>query len=519
MKKVISLVLVFVMVFSVSVTAFVANAENEEYPTIYVTGAQTNNLYSADGEKIYPLSANIIETLLPTVVPALEELALGMATQDYKAYSEMVCGYVTPLFEDVMLDKNGEASDGSHPEYHSSTVPVSDKQSDYDMWDYRFWYDWRLSPLTTAEELKDYIDRVIDATGKDKVQLVGRCYGANVIQTYITLYKEHAIANVSDVAYYASSIEGIDFMSAFFSGELVLEEQAVVNFVDYYLEYEKIIEDDALSAFVYSLVEILNHAEVLGLGTDAVIGLVDALKGDLIPMLLPVVVGSWPSYWTMVTPELYEKSIEFIFGDKREEYKNFIEKTDYYHYNVQLKSEETILEMQEKGINFYIFTKYGFADMPLYEGATIEGDSYTSVPRQSFGAECSDHGEVFNEKYINSLDDKTYLSPDYKINAATCLIPERSWFIKNLHHNEFAVLHDMTLEIMRYDLTVESETYPQYFYHENAVLTPVTGTDEDYGKNPSDIIGAAMRLLTAFIRLISKLISGELSLDLSGILG
>ena len=274
-----------------------------------------------------------------------------------------------------------------------------------------------------------------------------------------------------------------------------------------------------LSGFIYALIEMFRQAEVLGIGTDALLMLFDEIKHDLIPELLPNIIGSWPSYWAMVTEDKYEKAIEFIFGDRKEEYAGLIEKTDYYHKNVQLCAEETILELQSKGINFYIFTKYGYPDMPLYEGAANESDSTTSVPRQSFGAECADYGETFSKEYFDSLTDKTYLSPDLKINAATALIPERTWFVKNLHHNWFGELHDMSLEIMRYDMTVDNEKYPQFLERiDSSTLIPVTEPDEDYGKAPDTIANVAIRLLTAFIRLITALINGDVSFDLSGIL-
>ncbi len=513
MKKIISVILCLIIVLSLSVPAFASDIP-EENPTIYVTGAQTNDLYSADGERIWDLDVDVTAVVKEALVPCLEELVLGMAVRDYKAYAEKVNSYVAPLFEKVILDKNGEASNGSHPANHSSTVTVETKYSGYGIWDYRFWYDWRLSPLTTAKELKDYIDRVTLATGKDKVQLVGRCYGANVIQAYITLYKDHALENVSDITYYASSVSGIDYMSALFSGEVVLDDKAVSNFVKYYLEEEELIEDDIVSAFIYALVELFRQAKVLGIGTDTLLMLFDEIKGDLIPELLPSIIGSWPSYWAMVTPELYEKAIEFVFGEKREEYALLIEKTDAYHYNVQLKAEDTILELKEKGINFYNFTKYGFPDMPLYAGAANESDSTTSVPRQSFGAECADFGETFSPEYIASLTDTRYLSSDFKINAATALIPERTWFVKNLHHDWFGELHDMTLEIMRYDMTVDNEKYPQFLERiDSTTLIPVTGPDDDYGKPVGSIAVTAIQFLTAFIKLLSKIISGEMKFD------
>ncbi len=507
MKKIISVILCLTLMFSLAVPAFAAP---EEYPTIYVTGAQTNNLFNADGERIYPLDVDAMAILKESLGPCLKELALGYLKGDYEEYAEKLHSYVAPVFEDVVLDNNGEATDGSRPEYHSSTVAVSGKKSGYGMWDYRFWYDWRLSPVVTSAELKNYIDRVKDATGKDKVQLVGRCYGANVIQAYITLHKDHALENVSDIAYYASSVDGIDFMSALLSGDVSVNDKAVSNFVEYYIEHEELIEDNELGMLIYTLVELFQQVTVLDLGTEAVESLFNTLKADLVPRLVRAIIGTWPSYWAMVTDDKYEKARDFIFGDCKDEFAGLIEKADKYYYDVQLKAEDTILELQAKGINFYIFSKYGFPEFPLHEYALLQSDSYTTVKRQSFGATTAKYGEVLSDKYINGLADKKYLSPDYKIDASTCLIPERSWFVKNLHHNWFAELHDMTLEIMRYDMTVDNEKYPQYLTRlDDATLIPTVGTDTDYDKPAESPFASLMRFLTAFFNMIAKIFRGE----------
>ena len=506
LRKILSATLAIIMVFSMVLPAA---ASTEEYPTIYVTGAQTNNLFNAKGEKIYPMDTDIGAIAKEAIVPCVQKMLTGYISGNNTEWINELHSYVAPIFAEVKLDANGEASNGSHPEFHSSTVAVSNKQGNYGMWDFRFWYDWRLSPLETAEELKNYIDRVTEATGKDKVQLAGRCYGANVIQAYVSIYKEHAIENVSDISYFASSVMGIDFMSAIFSGEIVLNEQAISNFVDYYLESNEVIEDPATEILVITLVELFNQAKVLGVGTDMLTKLLNDIKGDIIPVLLMEVVGSWPSYWSMVTPELYTKSIDFIFKNNKDEYAKFIEKTDKYYYEVEVCAEDTILELEEKGINFYIFTKYGFPEFPLYEGSTIQSDSYTSVPRQSFGATSADYGKVLDQKYIDGLIDKTYLSPDFKVDASTALLPERSWFIKNLHHNYFEVLHVISLEAMRYDLTVDNDKYPQYLYHENDTITPLVGADEDSTKAPNNLFTSFIRFFTAFFNFIARLFKGK----------
>lgn len=509
-KKFLCLFLAALMIVSLTSPCF---AVHEEYPTIYVTGAQTNEIDDAQGNVIYPIGVDTMEVIKQAIAPCLEKFIIGFIKNDYKDYAQEFYNTMAPIFEKLRLDKNGEASDGSRPVYHSSTVSVSKKTSGYGMGDYRFWYDWRLSPLTSAQELMNYIDRVKAATGKAKVQLVGRCYGANVIQAYLTLYKDHASENVSDVAYYSSSVMGIDFMSALFSGEIKFDDQAVAQFAEFYMDSENLIEDQTTQILVLTLLELIKQVEVLGFGTDVAEKIVNAVKDDLIPMVIRDTVGSWLSYWAMVTPELYIKSRDFIFADCKDEYAKFIEKTDRYYYEVQLNVEQTILELQERGVNFYNFVKYGYPEYPLYDGAVQQGDSYTSVMRQSFGATASDYGKVLSEDYINSMKDKKYLSPDKKIDASTSILPDTTWYIKGLHHNTFAPLDSMTLDIMRNDYTVESGKYPQFYNYENDKLTVQTQADEDINSKPDTKLSSLMRFLTALFNFLSKLIKGEISFD------
>ena len=49
MKKIISVLLVFVLAFTCVIPAF---AEDTEHPTIYITGAQTNQLVDANGNSV-----------------------------------------------------------------------------------------------------------------------------------------------------------------------------------------------------------------------------------------------------------------------------------------------------------------------------------------------------------------------------------------------------------------------------------------------------------------------------------
>jgi pimeloyl-ACP methyl ester carboxylesterase len=510
-KKILSLILTAIMVVSVFLPASAA-AEYEEYPTIYVTGAQTNDLYSAQGEKISDFTIDIKGMFGNGINDLLSDFAIGLISDNYKQFANDIHKIFIDAYGKSALDKNGEASNGSHPANHSSTVAVEKKSSNYDIWDYRFWYDWRISPLVTGEELEAYIDRVLEATGETKVNLVGRCYGANVIAAYVALNEEHAKAHVADIGYFAPSVDGIDFMTALYTGEIYLDPEALDNFANWFIDNKDLIEDEALVDFIATLLDLFEQAEVLGFTADKLDLLVDRIKTDILPPVLRDSFASWPSYWAMVTDGNLEKAIDFIFGDCKDEYAGFIQKVRDYYTLVQVPHNATLGKMMSAGVRYNIFAKYNFPEYPIYKGAAVQSDGDTPIPRQTFGATSANYGKVLSDDYIASISEKNlkYLSPDLKIDASTGLLPENTWYIKNLHHNHWAAIHDISLTIMNNDYNVSDNVFPQFMDNNNnlAEVTP----DEDYEKPEENTLMSLFRFLTAFFNLLAKVFRGEINL-------
>ncbi|MBR6567985.1 MAG: hypothetical protein IKK60_04960 [Clostridia bacterium] len=522
MKKILTLLLCFILTFFMCSVALAADTD-EELPTVYVIGAHKNEIYNAEGETIYPIGTDIGESVKQALLPCLEKFAAGMLTDDFSDYAEEFNGTMAPLFEELILDKNGNVSNGSYCRFHYTTESFPSKSSGYSVWDYRFWYDWRTSPTDTASELKDCIDLALAASGKDKVQLIGRCYGANVIAAYLELYKEHAKAHISDVCYYSSSVLGIDFMSALFSGDIYFDDVAINNFLNYYVTHKNILDDEVTGELIAAIAEILQQVKVLGITGDALTAFVNMFKDDLLPTVLRSSFGRWLSYWSMVTPEKYEQAREYVFGtdELKKEYAGFIKKADHFYYTVQRNAKNTMKELNGAGINFYNFTKYNFPEIPLYEGASTQGDSDTSVFRQSFGATAADYGTVLSEDYLSKVspESKKFISPDLKIDASTCLFPEHTWFVKNLHHDYFGPLQNISMEIMRYDMTVDNYRLPQFLTHTGNTddtngdnLIPTTDTDEDAHTPHNDIIYSLIRFLKAIFSFFTKILNGGLKL-------
>ncbi|MDD6012937.1 MAG: hypothetical protein PUC33_08860 [Oscillospiraceae bacterium] len=463
-KKLIALLLSLSFIFAMAAPASALN--DEEYPIVYLMGTG-EAIYDAQGNKIFPVNNDYGALISDTFLPLLKELIIGAMSGSYEKYADKFCEAWYPLFEGYALDPNGESSDGSHINWSVETADYPQKTSDFKISDYRFRYDWRLSPIDIANDLERYIDKVLEVTGKSKVHLISRCFGSNIVAAYLEKHFDHASEKVASVAYYTPSILGVASLSACFSGNFTLDEEAVNNFAAYYLTNKDLIEDPVTKEVVVALIDLITWAQLMGLVTSAATALVDEIKGDLFPKLLYRTLATLPCYWSMVAPEEYENAREFIFADHKEEYAGLIAKTDDFHYTVQLKNDETIKNLQAKGVKFYNFVKYNFPNFPLYEDSHQQSDGCTSVTRQSFGAVASDFGYTLDKKYINSLSTDKYLSPDHTIDASTCLLPETTWFIRDLYHDQFpGSVHDVILDIIKNDMTVSSGKYTQYLQYD-----------------------------------------------------
>ena len=111
MKKIISIAMVIAMFFSFVIPTFAEGYE--ELPTIYVMGSHKNDIYNAEGETIYPLQSDISTIIKEALEPCLKELAKSFITNDFTDYANEFNSAMAPIYEELILDKNGDVSNGS----------------------------------------------------------------------------------------------------------------------------------------------------------------------------------------------------------------------------------------------------------------------------------------------------------------------------------------------------------------------------------------------------------------------
>lgn len=519
MKRIISVLLAITMLVAILAPAVSAA---DDCVNIYIKG-YGHALYSADGEQIYGVDLDL-SSLQDTLDEFLVELGMGKLTGDYSAYCDRLYDLIAPAYEKLKLDNNGEASDGSG----RNKSPLEKVYVTNESWTggyYYFDYDWRLSIEYNAELLDQYIDLVLAKTGAKKINLIGRCLGGNIVSAYLENAPKENLDRINKVVMYIPSTEGVDFISALFTGNIVLNDKSLNNFVTYGLSENDLIggiEDDTMEALI-TIVNFINEVRVLGFSLDVLQSIVDDIKGDAIARILRDSYASFPSFWAMVNEDDVEDAIDFIYStdELKEEYDGMIKKIRSYHENVQINARGTMLERIDEGMDIMVISKYNFANIPLSEDALLQSDGTATTTATSFGAVTSNFGEILSDKYIDSMseEDLRYLSPDKMIDASTCLLPEKTWFIKNLYHGDFPYGPDYLIDafLLHENMTIDTyEEYPQYLDYdkETDTLLPVEGIEDNDIHDTSSAGKASVfaKFIKFILEFIKKLFGGELDL-------
>lgn len=477
MKKLLSVLLVCVLLVSAAVPAVsAAAAGTNRLPVIQVKGRGTTTpIYDAAGKRIFPLPTVQTDFITGAVKECLPLLAKGVFTGNYDEWAARVAEIMAPIYQDLIPEKDGVVRDGSSLKNVSGAgKPLYKGDNDYD---YIFRYDWRQDIFMTAADLHETVQQVKAATGAEKVSISARCYGGNVLAAY--LY-EYGHEDVDTAVFYCSIADGCIKASESFGGKFALDPEALSA----YLDSGDVMDDPAMTEMLRSTVAYLNSFYGLDLTADLLAKIVNALYKPLAPELLPVSYGAFTCFWSMVDDENYTYARNLVFGDKEEEYADFLQKIDHYHYDIQNGFENWLTRYQAEGLNVAVVVKYNTPIPPLFRDSDQQGDETVEVASASFGAVSAKYGETLDRKYLAAADPE-YVSSDHIIDASTCLFPESTWFIKDLPHGDFPYCADELIRTIcnaEGQMTVSDDpAYPRFLKYADNALSPLTDEPENEG--------------------------------------
>lgn len=513
-KRLLSLALALLMLVSiVSTMTAGAAAGASNYPVVYVYGRGTQ-IYNKDGKQLYPMETNIQEKLLQDKSKIMSAFSKSLITDNWDPLCDAIYNSIAPLYEEMVLDENGEISNGS---YHRLPATPKKKTDNFLMADYNFTYDSRIDPRESANQLNDYINAVLKATGKKKVNLIGRCLGSCVVSAYLTKY---GAGKVDSVVYYAAACNGILPISATFSGHINIDADSVEKYTS------KSLDDESdFNEFIKGLVTLTSQARLLGVSTEVINSVYLSIADQILPKLLLATYATMPCYWSMVSDEYYESAKSFIFKGETKKYAGLIKKIDDYHYNIQVPLNDTLTKLKKNGLKIYNISKYNVRLAPVFENCTVQADGTVELSTMSFGATSSLFGKTLSGSYLQEAADagfSDYISKDCIIDSSTCLFPDNTWFIKNLEHSVFPTcVNDLMYEFFssKGQYTIRSnKNFPQYLeYKSNNTLTPVTQVnqndiDTDGGSSGvSSLLSVFLKVFTNVFGVLIKILFGILS--------
>lgn len=494
MKKFCALALVLVFLFcALMPVASAANEENyEKIPLVYIRGSG-DPIYTADGRELpsgidalFQGSGDDGSTSKEAVIEAVANILLpfiseGMLMDKWDNYANAIYDELSPLFKEMSLDENGNAQFGTvvSPEamwdsYYRVGIDYGEGDNPYHTQDYKFCYDYRLSPYDHVERLHEYILSVMETTGYTEVCLSARCMGGSLLNAYLDCYG--SLGHVKKVFYGDVLSNGQSLISDCFSGKIAFSDKYTQLYVKQ-LEYCGETGEGsgiALSQLAGEIVDRTVDLFVQNGTLELMFGTVDNLYNKLYKALIPALVlatgmGTMPNYWVSVYEEDMDTALNLIFGEegseKRIKYAGLISKIQ--HYRERISSDlPGFFERITKEYNIEVgaMGRYGFINIPIVEHNDELNDGLVGLQDSSFGATCATPTGTLPDEYIakriaENADNAKYISPDKMVDASTCMFPETTWIVKNSHHDREEIFNYMAEYYLSYsNVTVDSNS-------------------------------------------------------------
>lgn len=289
---------------------------------------------------------------------------------------------------------------------------------------YLFTYDWRLDPMDYARELNDYVQRVKAETGHDKVSLAGGSFGGTIIASYLALYGSEDIDNFTMLS---SAFTGTSIVSDLFTGRVEFHKAELI----------RILKEVAGQPAVNVLLDALDKAGILDTLMPVLDGIVEHLKDRVYDEVFQDTFVTMPGIWGLVTQKDYEEAKAYLLDP--EEDAQLIARADAYHYGVQAKLPELLRQAMGSGVHVNVVSHYNLQGVPITPSYREQNDNIIDTKYTSGFATCAYLNETLPAGYRQQNTAcrdaaHNHISGDRIIDASTCLLPEQTWFLKDLTH-------------------------------------------------------------------------------------
>lgn len=434
MKKIISILLSAIMIFSVCVPAFAAEepeaaAETADYPVILIRGMDFLGLYvdygtenqrpavDIDAGKIVKyvfkaLGSGLIhfnfDYTIDVILEAAEEI-LGGISVNADGSSKYNVGM--PVYPEAAGNYEDLRS-GTSNEFGLARTCIEQLGGDNI---YYFNYDWRRSPLDVADDINATIERALAETGKDKVSIVCCSMGGAMTMGYLTKY---GYDKIDRCIFLSSTFCGAQVASDVLNGRVRITADNLYNYLANLVKSKPVVK---------ALLKGLKFIGAFKLVEKLSDFIIDNYRDKVYEEFLGPMMGHMYSLWALVQPEDYDSAVQYMFGDSLEENAEFIENTKKLQ-DMMAGRNELLYEMLDNGVKIAVITGYDSPVVPVYEHSDFSGDTILETKQMSGYATVAKLYETLGDGYVPK--DPKYLSPDNVIDLSTAILPEYTYAVK-----------------------------------------------------------------------------------------
>lgn len=489
MKKVLSIILAAAMILSCCGVALAAhewtdecltdcNGECGQSPLIIVPGIMQSQVYVQDGSGNDLLTSDgfpIVEGMdmafmFDTVAlgnafkESIGEILKDVALHNRDALLDLVLGILDESFSshyfnpdgtrvnDVAVDeywhslavcketpeKSYNYAKGYSKDENGNVLPTTKYKNEYDFierqvdisqfcekygYDHTYYYSYSSfgNILDAAAGLAEYIDMVKAQTGHDKVSIVFISLGGTIGNVFLSDYCDPE--EIDRIVFAAAAIDGSYLLSDLMSGNSTLDD----NFVLYNDLIPNIV---ALAAKEYMALAYLGNAVARAIPSELFNEFLDEALTRAINEVLGKLLRNCQSMWALVPSDVYpELSSKYISDADHAALK---EMTDRY-YNIQKNAGATLKKLSDEGMDIFIICGYNLELPALVEHWNLSGDNIIQSKSESVGATFANVGDTLPDDYTPAID-SSYISPDRIVDAGTCALPDKTFFVKNQSH-------------------------------------------------------------------------------------
>lgn len=469
MKRIISILLCAVLVFSCGVTA---SASENNTPVIFVPGfiepVMSINIDKWNEERLWPFAVSSLVGKIVSDSPALVNRLVGLTHGRFDVFGTRIGKDANDILYKLTCNPDGTSKYGvealpQDPAKSSAGFLITHKGAKYlsmasivtdvalkEGFDrvFVFNYNSQLDSLTLADQLRAFIKSVKEYTGSDKVRICTHSYGGQILASYFYRYRKDC--DVSKAVMIYPALEGTDAI------KYLLEADTDVHFGDV-LKF--------LQSLLYSPTEIEKLTDEES----------NRCLSDFASNGLKQVVEMW-RYWSsmysLCSTEYYE-TLKKEFLDPVES-APIIRNNDIIHYDMMPKLGSIFADCKSMGIDVSVIAGTGTQEC-------LGGDDNTDVllpVKYVTGASCTKYGSHFSDGYkakgtVCGNRNHNHVSPSMEVDASTAYLPENTWFVEGAYHGAYPN-QDYTMSLIEELLLTDNirdvhsdSRYPQFEYSDN----------------------------------------------------